>query len=250
MNSDDISKQVTEALDGELEAREQELARAFGAVEVKTLPTEKQIASISEDKGKEEADPIHDIPPEPLPETTKIELPKTDEPPKTKDALVKSIMELQASLGRNDWTESKLRREKKASLESLLASFYSNAADKVQDRKESEEENMKTDTNVIVENLYMMNLMFSSLLEKGAASLKEKTYNIALLEGMCDNLRETKSELITILRRIYQEHHEVIKRLATPTALYLGYMTKTMGVTVMSNLEKKKTMSNEKSEKK
>jgi len=84
------------------------------------------------------------------------------------------------------------------------------------------------------------------LMEKGSEMVKEKTYGIALLEGMVQRMESTREELLDILRRIYLEHKEVIMKYLSPTSLYIAYMTKTMVFTGLSNLSKKKMQSEQK----
>jgi hypothetical protein len=246
MEADDVSKQVTAALDQELALKEQELASTYGAFETKPLPTEQQISNLTDDKGKEEKEVF---PPDfVLPEPKPADAPKP-EPPKTKDALVKSILELQSVTGKGDLTDSKLRRMKKAELEVTLAGLYNKASEKAQERTGNALTDLEADSNVIVENLFLINMMMVSMMEKGSDMIKERTYGVALLEGMTGQVKSTKDELMTILLRIYKDHFEILKKFATPTALYLGYMAKTAGLTVMTNLEKKKLLPKEKSDK-
>jgi len=230
---DEINRQVAENIDNDLKSAEEDIAKQFGAIKIE-----------SKDNLIEKAQEINNELAEEKSEATEnLILPETEPPPKTKDSIIASIIELETSLGMKPSLESKLKRKKKADLEQMLASLFSKGTEKVAIKNEEGKSRDEVNSNVIVENLFTMNLILFGSLEKVSDKVKSQTYDVALLEGLTERLRETKSDLMEILKRVYADHKVILNKIATPIALYFTYITNQMVLTAYNNLEKKKQMS-------
>jgi len=222
----DISKLVSNAIDDELKEQQDKIANDFGAIKVDAEITTEQPV---EEPAAEE--PKFDTP-------TGIALP---EKKSTKKSLISSILEMQEKIGSGDLSEPSLLKMKKAELEQILTIHY----EKLAGLSKEEKPPLEISSNVIVENMYIMNLLISGVLEQGSKKIKDSTYGVALFDGLTENIKNTKSDLMVILQKVYGEHKSVLEKFATPAALYLGYMTKTLAFTALDNFEKKKLLSNQ-----
>jgi hypothetical protein len=238
MEKTDISLIVNKALDEELAQQEENIAKTHGAV-ANNGPITEKIEEIQELNSELASD--SSIKPEQKVEEVIIPAEKKKV---LKKELIKSIMELQATMKEeNPFTERALRAKNKDELETLLAGLFEKGQKQVENVREVRAQNSTDEENTLVGSLYLMNLMLAGALEKISDKFKDQTYNIALLDGMTKKMIETRAELLEILRKIYGQHTNIVKKIASPLILYCGYMANTAVFTIFENLEKKKLAS-------
>jgi hypothetical protein len=244
LTAEQISKLVSENIDGELRELEQQVIKQYGGIEAEISVDEK----IEEVKELEfEAGVLQPVQ-EPVAGVAEPELEITlpgveehkPEEPKTKAYYIDKILEIQAKSGGGEHTKGKLSRKKRDELEQMLAHMLGEEAQKLVGMKGQ----VIDQANSIAEFMFMMHLTIAQVGELASDQFKEYTGDVAILEGWSDNMTEEKEELIAILLLLYKENKVVVDKYLTTASRYGIWMLKSMGLTIFKNVAKKKKHSN------
>lgn len=242
---DDISRQVNNALNEELAAKESQLAEKFGAIDTSgsEIPSQETIEEIKDklDKGKDEK---YDLPiKQEFPIDTKSEY---TPPPKKKlkPELIEDILKLQVALGGGEYEEAKLKRLKKVELEIILSNMAEKGVSKVmgiEQAKSAQNQQNLSAADAMAHNLYGMNMLLCKTLEGIAGSEHAKEYTtINVLEGWTDQIESQKELLLQTLGEIYLKNRTTLDKLIDPIYKYAIIMMTTASLTIINNTKKKK----------
>ena len=186
------------------------------------------------------------------PEMLNVETPSF-QPPKstqkkekaTKPAIIEKILRLQKELDVSEpRPESHFKRMTKAECEEYLAWLVNKGVNKVQGTEdklkkqtkatEHEDEETEPEPKNLPKNgkyskdwgakgLFQFNLILCKVAELGSANFKEQIHTD--LVGLCDDVIESKDELVEIMAEIYEEHGESIGEYLTPLNRYFLLMS-------------------------
>lgn len=131
-------------------------------------------------------------------------------------------------------------RELTAQLEKKLLS------DKI-DEKRREDMIAHPERNPAAVALYNANYIATEGLEGLSVLFKSKTFDIAMLEGLCKRITAKREQFLNVFARLAEEHGEVITKYFSPATEYAMLMASVAIPVVRENIEKKKPESDDKS---
>lgn len=172
-------------------------------------------------------------------------------PPNTKkDDLRRCIVDMCRELG-EPIPKSTFFRKPKAILEDKVKELTKLMEKKVIDIKMDEVRKKELisnpEKNPSAVALYGIQYTISRFVESASIAFKSKTFDIAVLEGLCRKIDDNKDEFLSIFAAIAFEHDEVISKYLTPGTRYLLLMTRVAGTVVTENIAKKKLQSKQES---
>jgi hypothetical protein len=171
----------------------------------------------------------------------------------TKTSLTEDIQTLQEALGYPIDEEKVLMGYTKEKLQKLYADLTTKGTQKLTqpekaiegatpmelqtENKQELSELMKKDG---VATLYNMNMLMVEVCETASVFMKNKTGDIAILEGWQENVETQKERLLRVMERLYEKNAEVIDVVCSPAIQYAQIMLFSAGLTVNKNIKKKK----------
>lgn len=176
---------------------------------------------------------------------------------KKKDELINDFLEMQKIAGKDEYTDTKLRRMNKAEIIKLIANYMNESISG--DKSTEVEKKVKIDENgcpvivetpkfelnadklmLVAEGIFQINLAFTSVLENASVHLKHKTYDIAVLEKWTEKVAGKKKELLIIFSQMYLDYKVEFDKYLSPLVQYAIIMIQTGAECALTNLKKKK----------
>jgi hypothetical protein len=245
MDEVDISKQVSMALDTEIENVEKELAEKYGAVknDVASYAQVEVVKDALSDESKDKEEKYEEIS---MPTTapSQIEIP-TGPIKRTKAELIADILELQEKLQLSEFNSVSLTRMKKSQLELVLTGFVERGTMRMAGMsKEKEQKAELAGSNA--ELLFDMNVILCTLAGEisGIDRITKYTKGVNCLEGWDKMVEKQRNILIPIITKIYMKNEVVIDKYMSPLHQWGMHMFCSAAITTAINLKKKQTNSN------
>lgn len=166
-------------------------------------------------------------------------------PPKcTKKMIQDDIVKVCKELGKKPPTVRWFKSSKKAVLEEHLKKLVAELAEKatVGKLQEKKREQMLKDpsSSLEVRSLYNANFLACNLLEKVSVAVKDKTFDIALLEGWCEEISNNREQLCIIYAELLDKYGNQITQFVDPVAKLGIVMVTSAAAAVVKNVKKKK----------
>jgi len=166
----------------------------------------------------------------------------------TKDSIKIDICKLHKALNKLPPQKTFLNRSKKAELQDHLKKLMAEVAEQASGAKMIEDRNKRKikqmvdnpEGSIECRSLYNANFILCNMLEKLSISLKDKTFNIAILEGWSSNISENKKELLIIYGEIIEKYGESVALYVDPLAKLAMVLISSATVTVANNVRSKK----------
>lgn len=193
---------------------------------------------------------VLDSVPKAVEEKTKSRILNKIPPTTRKDDLKKCIIDMCAELG-EPRPKSTFFRKTKAVLEDKVQELTKKLEEKAFnqgiDKKRRMEMLEHPEKNPAAVTLYNLNYIASQTFESISIAAKEKTFNIAVLEGFCDGITKKRDQFLRVFARLTEEHGEIINKYLSPVTEYALLMLATAAPVIKDNIKKKKKSSDEKS---
>lgn len=166
-------------------------------------------------------------------------------PPKsTKKMIQDDIIKICKELGKDIPTVRWFKSTKKAKLEEMLKKLVAELAEKATVGKlqqKSREQMLKDPSSSIeVRSLYNANFLMCNLLERVSVAVKDKTMDVALLEGWCADISSNRDQLCIIYAELIDKYGAEITTYVDPIAKLGIVMLTSAAATVAKNVNKKR----------
>jgi hypothetical protein len=165
--------------------------------------------------------PVEDQKDEPKPKAN-AEVVNKIPPKSTKKMIQDDIIKISKELGKDIPTVRWFKKQKKAQLEEHLKLLVAELAEKatVGKLQEKAKEQMLKDPSKSIEcrSLYNANFILCNMLEKASVALKDKTFNVAVLEGWSQDIYDSRDQLMIIYAEIIDKYGNQITQYVDPFA--------------------------------
>lgn len=218
-------------------------------IEESVLGVKSREDNIIAEKQRKKAGIVTDVPND-IKEKVKSSVLDNTPPTTTKDSLKKCICDMCDELG-EPRPKSTFFRKPKAVLEekvkALTEQLEKKAMDTLIDKKRKMEMLQHPEKNPAALTLYNINYMTSQFIESISIAAKKKTFDIAMLDGFCEEITKKRDEFLRVFARLTDEHGEIINKYLSPAMEYAMLMLATAAPVVKENIKKKKLASQSKS---